>query len=102
MGKNVDFNRIGIGPYGRGHSYIRVDDGVGAKCEITEPSEDSIKDTIKKLRRLEEWTAHFGLKEHHIPEIIEFLETTKGRLGNKWLFPKDWTEERREAFLNRA
>lgn len=47
--------------YGRGHSFLRVDDERGALCEMTDPDDHSIKEVVRKLRRLEQWADHFGI-----------------------------------------
>ncbi len=81
-------NDISVARYSRGPSFIRpVDQKKGALCEILEPSDDSIKDTIRKFRRLEEWASYFGLTETWIPEIINFLQNTKGTMGDITLIP---------------
>lgn len=80
--------RISVDEFGRPWNMTRtVDKKKGALCEMLEPSDDSIKDTIRKLRRLEAWASHFGLTETWLPEIINFLQNTKGTKGNVTLIP---------------
>lgn len=81
-------NNISVSPYGRGSSFTRVvDKQEGALCEILEPSDISIEDTIRKLQRLEQWANHFNLNNTWIPEIIAFLQNTKGASGDYILIP---------------
>lgn len=63
--KNHVTNRL----FGRGWNMARVDGGRGAMCEITSPDEESRKDTIRKLKRLQDWADYFQL-ETKLPTII--------------------------------
>lgn len=63
-------NHVTTRLFGRGWNMKRIDGGVGAQCEITEADDTSRQDTIRKLRRLKEWTDHFGLKDTKIDQII--------------------------------
>jgi len=87
LGPKLPTSRIAVAPFGRAWNLTRADGGKGALCKMLEPSDSSIQDTIRKLRRLEAWAVHFGLTETWIPEIIEFLEVTKGTKGNLTLVP---------------
>jgi hypothetical protein len=84
---NMPSNKIAVAPFGRAWNLTRADGGKGTLCEILPPSEAAIQDTIRKLRRLQQWADHFGLAETWIPEIIEFLEATKGTKGDITLMP---------------
>jgi hypothetical protein len=46
-------------------------EGKGALCKITPPTEATTREVIRKLKRLKEWTDHFGL-ETWLPEMIEW------------------------------
>lgn len=59
--------------FGRGWSYTRTDGGKGALCEMTPPTEETVKEVLRKLRRLEEWADHFVLKTW-TPQIIHAIE----------------------------
>jgi len=46
---------------------------------MTPPDDDTIKETIRKLNRLEQWASHFGILTY-VPEIINWIfsgDTTK-------------------------
>lgn len=66
--------------FGRGWSFQRVDGGQGALCEMTPITEKSIKEVIRKLGRLQQWAAHFGL-ETWAPELIAIVE--RGHLDHQ-------------------
>ncbi len=36
-------------------------------------------EAVRKLRRLQEWTDHFGLKETRLPDIIHLAQDAKAR-----------------------
>jgi hypothetical protein len=59
--------------FGRGWSYPRTDGGKGAKCEMLGVTDDSIKEVERKLKRLKNWTDHFGIKKTWIPDILGLL-----------------------------
>lgn len=63
--------------FGRGHAMLRIDDKRGALCTMTPVDPKTIADVIRKLRRFEQWSAHFRLKTW-APEIIKIVEA--GRL----------------------
>lgn len=58
---------------------FRVDGGTGTLCEITEIDERTVKDTVRKLRRLVTWCEYFGVA-HKVNEIIEWAEDPEARL----------------------
>lgn len=66
-----EFNHVTQRLFGRGWNMGRVDGNKGAKCEITEADEESRKDTIRKLNRLQEWANHFRIKTK-IPTIVKW------------------------------
>ncbi len=47
--------------YGRGWAMLRVDGERGALCEMTDPDDFTKSEVLRKLQRLEEWSAHFGI-----------------------------------------
>jgi len=88
-------NRIAVEGFQRGWNMTRaVDHGKGTLCQILEPSNEPIEnrvahiqDTVRKLKRLEEWALHFNLKNTWIPQIINFFLNTKGDSENIVLIP---------------
>ena len=81
-GKNLRTGR-----YPNGDKMKRTDGGIGAKCgEIgmlspnTEVEADRyFGEAVRKLRRLQKWTDHFGLKETLLPDIIHWAQDTEQR-----------------------
>lgn len=69
--------------FGRGWSYQRTDGGKGALCEMKPVSPESIKEVIRKLERLKEWTDHFGIKTW-LPELLLIIR--EGRLTQQIIF----------------
>lgn len=75
------------GRYPNGDKMKRTDGGIGAKCgEIgmlspnTEAEADRyFGEAVRKLRRLQKWTDHFGLKETLLPDIIHWAQDTERR-----------------------
>lgn len=67
-------NRLTQKLYGRGWSYTRVDGGKGALCEMTPITEETRLDTIRRMKRLEQWANYFGLN-HCLDEILPWLES---------------------------
>ncbi len=62
--------------FGRGWSYARVDGGKGALCEMTKVTPETVRDVKRKLKRLEEWADHFGIKTW-IPNILFLIDTNR-------------------------
>lgn len=58
--------------FGRGWAMMRVDGERGALCEMTPADEESLRDNLRKLKRLREWCDYFGLK-HRMDPIIEWI-----------------------------
>lgn len=48
--------------FGRGWAMLRVDGERGALCEMTPADAHTQAETLRKLRRLQEWSAHFGIR----------------------------------------
>lgn len=59
--------------YGRGWNMLRIDGKRGSLCEMTEPDQESVKEVVRKFKRLKQWCEHFGLK-HRCDEIIDWAE----------------------------
>lgn len=57
--------------FGRGWQMLRVDGTRGALCEMTEPTDETISDVIRKLKRLRQWAQHFGLKTR-VDSVIDW------------------------------
>ena len=66
------------GKYQNGGQMKRTDGGVGAKCgeigmlapKTEAEAERYFGEAVRKLRRLQAWTDHFGLKDTRLPDII--------------------------------
>lgn len=67
-------NQVTTRLFGRGWQLLRIDGERGALCEITPATDESRKDTIRKLKRLNQWALEFGLRTK-IKDIIKWLET---------------------------
>lgn len=57
---------------------LRIDGDRGALCEMLPPDEDTIDDTIRRLRRLQDWSNHFNL-DTKIDDIIEWINDEERR-----------------------
>lgn len=68
-----DINHVTTRLFGRGWNMVRVDGQKGAKCEITPADQESRLDTIRKLRRLQDWEKYFGLNTK-TERIIEWAK----------------------------
>lgn len=76
-----DSTRVSQQLFGRGWQFLRIDDGRGAKCEITPADQETTKETIRKLKRLETWTHHFGISTK-VPRILDWINNlSEGKLG---------------------
>lgn len=77
---------IRVAEYGRGDRYRRFNnDGIGTLCEVTPPTEESAAESIRKLKRLKQWSDYFKLTETWLPEIIEYMESGKWENGPLYL-----------------
>jgi len=75
-------NELRVAKFGRAWNLTNAVDGSkGTRCEITNPTDKSIADTIRKLNRLRKWTNHFGLGRTWIPEIINYLQSGRWKSG---------------------
>jgi len=63
--------------YGRGWNMLRIDGERGAMCEMKPPSEHSMDEVIRKLKRFISWARYFGLRKTWAPEIIELVEDVR-------------------------
>ena len=79
-------NLLSIRKFGRHHLYTRFDMKTkGAMCELLEITPESIADTRRRMKRLNEWTNYFQF-DTHMEAILEWvnrhpLPTTPLRLG---------------------
>jgi hypothetical protein len=62
--------------YGRGWQMMKIDGTRGALCEIIPTCEETIKDTIRKLNRLQDWCNYFEVKSR-IPQILDWIHSPK-------------------------
>lgn len=53
---------------------LRIDGERGALCEMTDPDDFTKAEVLRKLRRLEEWSTHFGIKTK-LGAIMEWVAT---------------------------
>lgn len=60
--------------FGRGWSYKRVDGGQGQLCYMTEPTAESTRDAVRRMKRLKVWAEYFGV-HHCLDELIAWMET---------------------------
>lgn len=67
-------NQLTTRLYGRGWQFLRVDDQRGALCELTSPTEETKLDAVRKLKRLQEWSNHLGIKTK-LDTIIKWVES---------------------------
>ncbi len=58
---------------GRAWAFTRVDGGKGTLCQTTAITDETIKDTVRKLKRLKEWCDYFELK-NKVPKILDWIE----------------------------
>lgn len=60
--------------FGRGWAMRRVDGERGARCEMTEPTDETVREVVRKLLRLQQWAINFGLRTK-LPAIIDWVAT---------------------------
>ncbi len=60
--------------YGRAWAMMRLDGARGAACDMLAPDRRTIAEVIRKLTRLDEWAAHFGVSTC-LPQIIEWVRS---------------------------
>jgi Fe-S-cluster containining protein len=72
-------NQFSTRLFGRKWAMLRIDGDRGALCEITEIDESTVKDTVRKLRRLATWCEYFGVV-HKVHDIIEWAQDPEARL----------------------
>lgn len=66
---------VGTMFFGRGWQMLRiVDNERGAKCTMEPWSENVRADLVRKFTRLHAWTDHFGLRDTHLPALIEHVQ----------------------------
>lgn len=68
-------NRMTTRLYGRGWQMLRIDDDRGALCEITPPTEETVNDTVRKLKLLKKWCEHFGIYKNKVDALIAFCKS---------------------------
>jgi len=83
LGENLPRNWMGSKLYSRRWRMKRMDGTRGAMCEMLPRTKETTKEAIRKLRRLQEWTDHFGLYDTYLPDIIAWGES--GRYVNSEL-----------------
>jgi Fe-S-cluster containining protein len=68
--------------YGRGWNMLRV----GALCEMTPATPETVKEVIRKLNRLQDWAGHFGI-ETWAGDIIGLIQNSRLAKGPVTLDP---------------
>lgn len=59
--------------FGRSWNMLRLDGERGSLCEMLPPDENTVKEVVRKLLRLQEWGDHLGIKTR-IPQILDWLQ----------------------------
>lgn len=67
-------NQVTTRLFGRGWQLLKVNGERGADCEVLPVTDESRVDTVRKLKRLDQWARTFGLNTK-IKAIIKWLET---------------------------
>lgn len=70
----------------RDTNLARVDGVLGALCEMTPVTDETMADVIRKLKRFTEWSEHFGI-ETWAPTIIKIIE--RGGLAKQVILGKE-------------
>lgn len=65
--------------FSRGWNMKRTDGGRGSLCEMLPATEETVEDVLRKLGRLTDWAAHFGITTR-VPMIIDWIHSIKGDL----------------------
>lgn len=65
-------NRLSQQLFGRKWQLLRVDNCRGALCQMTPVDDTTVAEVMRKLKRLKEWTDHFGV-ETWLPEILTWV-----------------------------
>lgn len=74
--KRKTHNQLLIRKFGRHHLYTQFDMKTkGTMCELLEITPESIEDTRRRLRRLNDWTTYFNLNTW-MPEILVWANQT--------------------------
>lgn len=74
-----DSTRLSQQLFGRGWQFLTITGERGARCTMTPIDPATIKESIRKLNRLEMWASHFQIRTW-VPEIINWIysgDTTK-------------------------
>ena len=95
-GKN---NLMNTQLFGRGWKFLRNDEkSRGSKCEMLPVSNESIADTIRKMKRLLEWAGYFEISTT-LPKILDWAEHSflKNPLFVNQEFSSEATDERQRT-----
>jgi hypothetical protein len=60
--------------YGRAWAMLRIDQQLGARCEMLPQTPSRTTDVLRKLNRLTMWARHFNIRTR-IPEIVDWIKT---------------------------
>ena len=73
-------NQVLTAPYGRAWNMLRIDYERGAMCTIEGATQEHANESIRKLRRLEQWMDYFEIP-HKIEPAIKYLEEGEWQSG---------------------
>lgn len=76
--------------FSRGWNMRRVDGNRGARCTMTPADPASVRDVLRKLKRLQEWADHFSLRTR-VPAIMEWAAVCSTDIDNA--FPLRFTSK---------
>ncbi len=93
VGQVRNYNELKQGHYKRGWQLAQVDGTKNVKCKFLPASTEGAQESIRKLKRLEDWTNHFHLTDTYIPEIITYVENWELLDEPIFLFPDGFDED---------
>lgn len=91
IGQSKNYNTMGVEHYGRRTVLPKVNGVRGTLCDFTPPTEQSIADNIRKLKRLQQWANYFGLTETYLPDILRYIESEAWKRRTHTCAPAGWT-----------
>lgn len=71
-----DSTRLSQQLFGRGWQFLRIDNDRGAKCTMTDTTDETRSEVIRKLNRLQDWTQHFGITTK-VPKILNWINSNE-------------------------
>lgn len=74
--------------FGRAWNMTRADGSKGTDCVMTAPTEESVEDAIRKIKRLEEWCQHFGVDDNKCQSILSYIDDVRSFVGHWKVGPR--------------